>query len=125
MQETLEAWLLCQAGWVYLEPIFGSEDIMQQMPNEGRKFRTIDMSWRLTMQRLKKNPEAITVAADAELLRSLQEANFLLEQVGRLPWSAGACSTRQALTARLENAAETITVLTDGLCDKKPPVKTA
>ena len=87
VQCTLEAWLECQAGWVYLEPIFGSDDIMQQMPNEGRKFRSVDTSWRLTMQRLKKNPEVITVAADAELLRTLQEANALIEQV----WS-GTCA---------------------------------
>ncbi len=29
-QDTLDAWLACQQGWLYLEPIFGSEDIMQQ-----------------------------------------------------------------------------------------------
>lgn len=33
------SWRLTPQGWLYLEPIFGSEDIMQQMPNEGRKFR--------------------------------------------------------------------------------------
>jgi dynein heavy chain, axonemal len=80
VQDTLEAWLHCQAGWVHLEPIFGSDDIMQQMPNEGRKFRCVDNTWRATMLKLTKNPEAVSVAADAELLRSLQEANALLDQ---------------------------------------------
>jgi hypothetical protein len=29
MQDTLDEWLMCQQGWMYLGPIFGSEDIMK------------------------------------------------------------------------------------------------
>lgn len=42
----LEEWLACQKTWIYLEPIFGSEDIMRQMPKEGSKFRKVDEIWR-------------------------------------------------------------------------------
>jgi len=41
-----KARITVQRSWMYLEPIFGSDDIMQQLPLEGKRFAAVDRSWR-------------------------------------------------------------------------------
>uniref|UniRef100_A0A8B9MS84 Dynein axonemal heavy chain 3 n=1 Tax=Accipiter nisus TaxID=211598 RepID=A0A8B9MS84_9AVES len=78
MQDILDSWLKCQATWLYLEPIFSSEDIIAQMPEEGRKFGIVDSYWKDIMV---KDTKVLVATEQPMMLDRLQEANALLEDI--------------------------------------------
>lgn len=57
-QEVLEEWLNCQRAWLYLEPIFSSEDITRQLPVESKRYQTMERTWRKIMKNAYENREA-------------------------------------------------------------------
>ncbi|KAM4632527.1 dynein axonemal heavy chain 3 [Discoglossus pictus] len=83
MQDILDAWLKCQATWLYLEPIFSSEDIIAQMPEEGRKFGIVDSYWKDIMAEAVKDTRVLIATQQENMLERLQEANVLLEDIQR------------------------------------------
>uniref|UniRef100_A0A672TR52 Dynein axonemal heavy chain 3 n=1 Tax=Strigops habroptila TaxID=2489341 RepID=A0A672TR52_STRHB len=78
IQDIVDSWLKCQATWLYLEPIFSSEDIIAQMPEEGRKFGIVDSCWKDIMV---KNSKVLVATEQPRMLERLQEANALLEDI--------------------------------------------
>ena len=80
-QEIFDEWLKVQATWLYLEPIFSSEDIMQQMPEEGKKFKTVDNNWRKMMETINKDRHVMIVTDIPNLLTELQKSTELLEEI--------------------------------------------
>ncbi|CAH3196981.1 unnamed protein product, partial [Porites evermanni] len=80
-QDVMDEWLQCQRQWLYLEPIFSSEDINRQLPVESKRYQTMERIWRKVMNNAKGNPQVISLCPDARLLESLRECNKLLEQV--------------------------------------------
>ena len=57
IQDVMEEWAGCQKSWLYLEPIFSSEDIMRQLPIEGKRYQTMERIWRKIMSGAKTDPK--------------------------------------------------------------------
>lgn len=77
----LDNWLACQKTWQYLEPIFASEDIMQQLPEEGQKFKSVDTMFKEMMNKTIKSPGCLEIAKDKARLDRLEEANVMLDVI--------------------------------------------
>lgn len=56
-QDVMDEWLQCQRQWLYLEPIFSSEDINRQLPVESKRYQTMERIWRKVMTSAKGNPQ--------------------------------------------------------------------
>ncbi|XP_041823134.1 dynein heavy chain 3, axonemal [Melanotaenia boesemani] len=81
MQDILDAMLRCQATWLYLEPIFSSEDIIAQMPEEGRKFAIVDSYWKDIIAVAVKDTHVLVATDQPNMLERLQESNEYLDDI--------------------------------------------
>ena len=57
--DLVEEVMKCQKIWMYLEPIFASEDIGKTLPEELALFQGVDALWRATMEAVEENPVLI------------------------------------------------------------------
>ncbi|XP_068576471.1 dynein axonemal heavy chain 1 [Cebidichthys violaceus] len=78
-QDVLEEWLTFQRSWLYLEPIFSSDDINQQLPVQGKIFQLMDKIWREIIKSAFNNRKVIELCPDAHLLHKLKRCNTHLE----------------------------------------------
>ncbi|KAJ9446655.1 Dynein-1-beta heavy chain [Diplonema papillatum] len=87
VQEVLEEWLLCQRNWLYLEPIFQSEDISRQLPNEYKRFSDVNKTWKDLLGKASETPVVLTFCSttktdkEEDVLPSFKKANIELEKV--------------------------------------------
>ena len=83
VSEVMEEWLAVQRNWMYLEPIFSSDDINKQLPLEATRFSTVDQKWRKNMSNAMKNPGVVDFCSNEKLLIDFQESNKLLDLVSK------------------------------------------
>ncbi|XP_071951094.1 dynein axonemal heavy chain 2-like isoform X2 [Antedon mediterranea] len=79
--EVIELLLTVQRQWMYLENIFLGEDIRKQLPRESAEFDSVNINWKLIMQRLNKDKNAHRGTHHEGLLETLNEMNGKLEEI--------------------------------------------
>jgi len=70
-----------QGIWMYLGPIFSSEDINRQMPEEARNFRAVDAIWRQIMINTVKNRKVLEATNYPNMLELLKKCSVMFEQI--------------------------------------------
>jgi dynein heavy chain len=81
MSELMEEILKVQRTWMYLEPIFGSGDIMNTMPLEGKMFNEVDATWKNTMKGIEEDPGIVDLAEKENIINQFIEANKKLDKI--------------------------------------------
>lgn len=66
---------------MYLHPIFGSEDIMRQMPEEGIKFQEVDKTWYSMVAFCRNKPQILKATKYPDMLATLKSLNSTLEAI--------------------------------------------
>jgi dynein heavy chain len=64
VSNTIEEWLKVQRQWMYLEPIFSSEDIKTQLPIESKRFDNVDKAYRKALSSAFSAPQIINFCSN-------------------------------------------------------------
>ena len=80
-QDTLDGWLKCQRSWLYLEPIFVSDDIRKKMPLEHRKFEAVDRTFRTIMEHFAKDPHLWEGIDSDKMKNDFEQSNRMLDSI--------------------------------------------
>jgi dynein heavy chain len=81
VSEVIEEWLQVQRQWISLQAIFQSPDINKQLPAEGKRFASVNKTWRLIMGQVQANPDVLSFGDNPSLLQKLQDSNKMLQMV--------------------------------------------
>ena len=81
VSEVIEEWLQVQRQWISLQAIFQSPDINKQLPAEGKRFASVNKTWRLIMSQVHANPDVLSFGDNPSLLQKLQDSNKQLQMV--------------------------------------------
>ena len=80
VNDCIAMWFTVQRKWMYLESIFiGAEDIRLQLPEEAKKFDSIDKTYRQIMAATNSEPGIVTACTQDERLEGLESLSERLD----------------------------------------------
>lgn len=77
----IDLWVKVQLLWIYLEPIFSSEDIMKNLPEEGSKFKVLNGQFKNVSQKLFTDPYVFNLSENSNYLNLLKDIMINLEDI--------------------------------------------
>ncbi|CUG87367.1 Hypothetical protein, putative, partial [Bodo saltans] len=82
VQGVLDEWILVQKAWLYLEPIFQSEDIARQLPAENKRFQQVNKNFKFLTNKAHEIDLTMQYCITTEkCLELFKESNDLLDKV--------------------------------------------
>jgi len=81
LSEIIDEIRKCQKAWMYLEPIFSSDDIHKQLPTEGPLFNAVDSYWRQQMELILQDPGLLDLLDRESLKITFQGHNARLDSI--------------------------------------------
>lgn len=79
--EIIELLLTVQRQWMYLENIFGTDDIRKQLPKESAIFDSVNVVWKITLERMLQDRNVLKATHLPDLNETLTDMNSKLEKV--------------------------------------------
>eukprot|EP00698_Gefionella_okellyi_P011213 TRINITY_DN2949_c0_g2_i1.p1 TRINITY_DN2949_c0_g2~~TRINITY_DN2949_c0_g2_i1.p1 ORF type:complete len:3309 (-),score=891.59 TRINITY_DN2949_c0_g2_i1:55-9981(-) len=79
--DVLDEWLRCQRSYMYLEPIFSNDDIVNTLSMDARKFADTDRKWRDIMAMVERNPRVMNIMSGPRILQSFVDSNAILDGI--------------------------------------------
>lgn len=81
IQDFIDQVIALQRSWMALEPIFASDDIKRQLPQESESFARIDSNFRMRMAQVDSNKNCIAISKIENIVEDMTEANVTIEKV--------------------------------------------
>ncbi len=82
-KEIIELWKNLQSQWIYLEPIFMSEDINKSLPHESAKFKETNAELKSFLLQRRRDPGLKSICKDNDQLHSLSRMLESLQNIDK------------------------------------------